>query len=67
MKTYDQTASDGTERIAVVRWDHPETADKRFGRELTADDLPADFAEWSAYQRYAHDDCTVEVLSRGGE
>lgn len=65
-KYYDYTV-EGWQRIAVVDWNDDEMADSRFGEEIDESDLPDGFVDWSSYERFAHDDCTVNVVSNGGE
>ena len=66
IKYYDSTSQDGHKRIAVVNWfdDEPVNA-ARFGPEVRI--LPKYFAVWQEYDRFAHDDCTVVVISLRGE
>lgn len=63
-KYYDYTV-EGWTRIAVVDWD--DDADNRFGKEFDKNNLPDDFETWASYERFSHGDCTVNVVSEGGE
>jgi hypothetical protein len=65
-KYYDYTV-EGWTRIAIVNWNDEEVVDNRFGEEINEDDLPDGFEAWTSYEGFAHDDCTVNVVSEGGE
>ncbi len=65
MKTYHDATVEGWKRIAVVEWDgDPDWT--RFGDEIPADELPDDFDAWKPYDKFAHLDCSVIIMSRNG-